>query len=652
LRKVFRTFQRATRDSEVWPVVLLLLAVLVPAVGLLWFTGVAMRNERLAARQKLADAYRVQLSASQARLQQHWRDTAGALEKLAATSAPVAFAECAGSGLVDGLVVFDDAGRVAYPNAPSAVHDGLGELEPKWQEASRLEQARNLAEAAKQFHALAQEATNANIAARSFQAEARCLVQAGRHDAVIQLISDVFGNERFRHAADAQGRLIAANVELMALEFITNRNSLDFQSLSRRLAARLVDYQNPVLAAPQRRFLMNELQTLEGIEFPTLAAEFVAAEVVESHPQPARNSVLQHGAFPDLWQFTTPDQRVLAVIRSDKLLAGTKAALTPDPSLADVRITLAPPDVDSPDAFVTLPAGERMPGWRLALSLVDREFFDATTGAQTAVYRWTAIWVVVGMAVLTVIAVRLVRRQMTLARLKNDLAATVSHELKTPLASMRVLVETLLDSAKLDEPRTREYLRLIAQENERLGRLIQNFLTFSRMERRKHQFHFSLLPAGQIAESAVESVRGRFETPGCRLELRIEDNLPPVTADPDALGTALSNLLENAYKYSEEIKHVVLHVRAENGAVKFSVKDNGIGIAPRDRRRIFQPFHQVDQALSRKGSGCGLGLSIVQFIATAHHGSVSVESQPGRGSTFTISLPAASAAKLAKEAIA
>jgi signal transduction histidine kinase len=343
---------------------------------------------------------------------------------------------------------------------------------------------------------------------------------------------------------------------------------------------------------------------------------------------------------------------VLALIRFDKLLAATQTALVPDQSLADVKITLAPPDVDTPDAFVTLPAGEGMPGWRLALSLADRNFFDAATGRQSAVYLWTAIWVVVGMGVLTVIAVRLVRRQMTLARLKNDLAATVSHELKTPLSSMRVLVETLLDSDKLDERKTREYLQLIAQENERLGRLIQNFLTFSRMERKKHAFHFSEVPAHQIAEAAVESVRARFDAPGCRLEAEIGANLPSVMADQDALETALVNLLENAYKYSAEIKHIVLHVRAENGSVMFSVKDNGIGIAPRDRRRIFQPFHQVDQRLSRRGSGCGLGLSIVQFITTAHHGSVCVESQPGCGSTFTLCLPAASNARLRREAIA
>jgi signal transduction histidine kinase len=693
LRKIFRTISRASRESEAWPVVLLLLAVLVPAVCVLWFMGAAMRNERLAARQKLADAYRVQLSASQARLQKHWKETAAELEKLAAaTSAPVAFAACARSGLVDGVILFDEMGRVDYPNAPSAVNDGLGELEPKWQEASRLEHLRNFVEAAKQYDALAREATNANVAARAFQAEARCLVRAGEHDVAIQLVNDAFGNEPYSRAADPQGRLIAANAELMALELITNRISPLFQSIAHRLAARLTDYENPVLAAPQRRFLMKELQELspERLEFPTLAAEQLAAEASERFPlsalEPGRSAefllgsaqapgraepelgapvqqrawsegrgkfVLQRSALPDLWQFTAPNQRVLALIRLDKLVAATKAALAADNSLADVKVTLAPPDVETPDAFVTLPVGEPMPGWRLTLSLADREFFDATAGRQSALYVWTAMLVLAGMGVLTVSAVRLVRRQLALARLKNDLAATVSHELKTPLSSMRVLVETLLDSEHLEEQKTREYLHLIAQENERLGRLIQNFLTFSRLERRKHKFHFSPLPARQVVDAAVQSVGGRFNAPGCRLDVQIEENLPPVMADPDALATALINLLENACKYTEEIKHIVLCARTENGKVIFSVKDNGIGIAPRERRRIFQPFHQVDQRLSRKGSGCGLGLSIVQFITTAHHGSVSVESQPGCGSTFSISLPAAAGAtSFGKEAIA
>jgi signal transduction histidine kinase len=138
-------------------------------------------------------------------------------------------------------------------------------------------------------------------------------------------------------------------------------------------------------------------------------------------------------------------------------------------------------------------------------------------------------------------------------------------------------------------------------------------------------------------------VRERFNTPGCQFETQIVPDLPPVVADADALVTAVVNLLDNAYKYSGDEKQITLSARAENGSVFFAVKDNGIGLSPRDTKRIFKRFFQVDQRLSRSGGGCGLGLSIVKFIVTAHHGSVRVESQPGRGSTFTISLPKAEA---------
>ena len=140
------------------------------------------------------------------------------------------------------------------------------------------------------------------------------------------------------------------------------------------------------------------------------------------------------------------------------------------------------------------------------------------------------------MGILTLLAVRLLRRQAALARLKNDLAATVSHELKTPLSSMRVLVDTLLDSEKLDDSTVREYLQLIARENERLSRLIQNFLTFSRMERNKYTFHFVPLPARQIVDAAVEAVRERFAAPGCHFEVQVEGDLPEITGRSGCAG--------------------------------------------------------------------------------------------------------------------
>jgi signal transduction histidine kinase len=265
----------------------------------------------------------------------------------------------------------------------------------------------------------------------------------------------------------------------------------------------------------------------------------------------------------------------------------------------------------------------------------------------------TGILMVAAISVLALLAMRLLHRRMALARLKNDMAATVSHELKTPLSSIRVLVDTLLDADDLNADSAREYLRLIAQENERLTRLIQNFLTFSRMERNQYAFHFAPVAGRQIVEAAVDTVRQRLNVPGCRFEMQLEEALPEIIADSDALATAIINLLDNAVKYSVDPRHIILRARVTNGSVIFSVQDHGVGIEPREAKKIFRQFYQVHPHLSQPDRGCGLGLSIVQFVVTAHGGRVSVETEPGRGSTFTIEVPvAATTADRRKEVVA
>jgi signal transduction histidine kinase len=216
----------------------------------------------------------------------------------------------------------------------------------------------------------------------------------------------------------------------------------------------------------------------------------------------------------------------------------------------------------------------------------------------------------------------------------------VTHELKTPLSSMRLLVETLLNSPTLEEKTAREYLQLIAHENLRLSHLIDNFLAFSRIERDKYSFDFRPVPAREILDNAAGAVRERFNVAGCQFATKVAADLPPVLVDSGAMVTALVNLLDNAWKYSGDEKEILLTAEARNGDVIFAVKDNGIGLPAAEKDRIFKRFYQVDPKLSRTGSGCGLGLSIVQFIVTAHHGAITVESEPGKGSTFTIMLPA------------
>ena len=142
-----------------------------------------------------------------------------------------------------------------------------------------------------------------------------------------------------------------------------------------------------------------------------------------------------------------------------------------------------------------------------------------------------------------------------------------------------------------------------------------------------------------IVASSMDAIRERTPA-GCDLRVEMPDDLPQVMADPDALGTALINLLDNALKFTPDDKHILVRAYVDDRSVMFAVRDNGTGIPEREQRRIFRRFYRVDQRLARETAGVGLGLSIVALIVRAHGGRVEVSSQPGAGSTFSLRLPA------------
>ena len=246
----------AGRPSGSWLMLLLLLAVLVPSVCLLWFMNQAVHNERLAVRQKLADAYRVNLSLVQNQLEAYWRQTAAALDAEADRLSPPG-ALCEASPRRPGRCRdllrcrrqrrLSGPGSGAQPEAPEAA----------WTEAERLESS-NPAEAAAAFARLAEQATNADLAARALQAQARCLVKAGKTNEAIAVLTGPLEEERYRHATDAQGRLLVPNAELMALELLKDSAPDRARVPLERLKQRVLDYDDPALSAPQRRFLMRE----------------------------------------------------------------------------------------------------------------------------------------------------------------------------------------------------------------------------------------------------------------------------------------------------------------------------------------------------------------------------------------------------------
>jgi signal transduction histidine kinase len=444
---------------------------------------------------------------------------------------------------------------------------------------------------------------------------------------------------------NAETRSAEANTDLLALEKWTDRNDPQFKDALIRLETQVANYTTVTLPSAQRRFLMHELGQLDpNTRFPTLNAEELAARFLEANPSVVWDKTFRVTQQHDVWSMASygHEVNVLALFTTPGLrnkLASIVREVGP-PKGVNVAILAPGEDDTNASALAAAQLAPELPGWRLSLSLDDLALFDTEAERRVARYLVIGSGVIATMLVLAIVMARGFGRQVQLARLKNDLVATVSHELKTPLTAMRALVDTLLDTERLDETTTREYLRLLATENARLSRLIDNFLTFSRLERNKFKFEFAPVRPQRIVDGAMAALGERAHAPGCSVESHVAAGVPDINGDADALTTALLNLLDNAWKYSGDNKHIVVHVEARNGRVGFAVEDNGIGLSPREQQRVFRRFYQSDQRLARTVGGCGLGLSIVQSIVDAHHGTVRVASEVGRGSTFTIEIPA------------
>ncbi len=232
-----------------------------------------------------------------------------------------------------------------------------------------------------------------------------------------------------------------------------------------------------------------------------------------------------------------------------------------------------------------------------------------------------------------------VRREMHLSRLKSDFVANVSHELKTPLALIRLFAETLELGRVPGQEKKQQYYRVIHKESQRLTQLINNILDFSRIEAGRKEYRFAPTDVNRVVADVLESYRFPIEQQGFALESELADDIPEIALDKEALSQALINLVNNAIKYSSDRKFIRLETRRAGGHLRLSVSDHGIGIAAGDQRKIFEKFYRAENSLVHETKGSGLGLALVRHIAEAHGGSVELESAPGKGSTFTLVLP-------------
>jgi two-component system phosphate regulon sensor histidine kinase PhoR len=233
-----------------------------------------------------------------------------------------------------------------------------------------------------------------------------------------------------------------------------------------------------------------------------------------------------------------------------------------------------------------------------------------------------------------------VTRLKTLEKIRRDFVANVSHELKTPVTSIKGFLETLKEGAINDPVHAERFLDIIIAQTDRLDVIIEDLLTLSRVEQNAEKGDIVLREASikDIVDVVVKACRFKAEEKKITLEHAVdEDVITPV--NPTLLEQAIMNLVDNAIKYSEAGKTVRVAVFRKDDEVAIQVIDQGCGIPKEHLNRIFERFYRVDKARSRKIGGTGLGLSIVKHIAHAHSGRVSVESSPGRGSTFTMHIP-------------
>jgi signal transduction histidine kinase len=237
-------------------------------------------------------------------------------------------------------------------------------------------------------------------------------------------------------------------------------------------------------------------------------------------------------------------------------------------------------------------------------------------------------------------ALRDIARELHLSDMRTNFVARVSHELRTPLGLIHLFAETLEMGRVANEEKRQEYLHAITKESERLSHLINNILNFSQIEADRKLYSMSPQLVDEIVAEAAETLQYHLQRHEMQMDLQIEEDLPPVSCDRDAIGQVLYNLISNAVKYSSEGSTITLRAFQDAGWVTIQVADEGIGISNEYREKIFQQFFRLEKdPMVQKTGGSGLGLTVVKHIVQAHHGQISVDSQPGQGSTFTVKLP-------------
>ncbi|HUB86375.1 MAG TPA: HAMP domain-containing sensor histidine kinase, partial [Verrucomicrobiae bacterium] len=292
--------------------------------------------------------------------------------------------------------------------------------------------------------------------------------------------------------------------------------------------------------------------------------------------------------------------------------------------------------------FVATEIGDALPHWEAAAYLVNPA--QLTQAARTVEITLGLLIAVLMLAISigSWLIVTSLNAELKLARQKTDFVSNVSHELKTPLTSIRMFSELLAENRVADHAKQRSYLQIITAEAARLTRLINNVLDFSRLERGEKKYNFQPCDLTDIVRASAETLRPHLEAGGFKLDCELPETKIPIRGDPDALSQVIVNLLSNAEKYSNSGKEITLQLAQKPSPLphaEVKILDRGSGVPRGSEEKIFEKFYRAHDSLSSGIQGSGLGLTIARQIARAHGGDVVYEPRNGGGSCFILRLP-------------
>lgn len=260
---------------------------------------------------------------------------------------------------------------------------------------------------------------------------------------------------------------------------------------------------------------------------------------------------------------------------------------------------------------------------------------------DSSLYLYMSLFLVVFIAVLFLISIRTVAIQRRLDQMKTQFISNMTHEIKTPISTISLACEMLQDQTIAQDNAARPtYVGIIADENQRMRMLVETILQSSKMSGRKVNLNLTEVNVDNVVEKVAQSFQLTLSNRNGRLETHLDAQPPTLAADELHLTNMIYNLVDNGIKYSPTTPHIIVSTRHEGSRFVISVRDHGMGIAKAEQKHVFEKFYRVSTGNVHNVKGFGIGLNYVAQVVRLHHGTISLESEPGQGSTFTVSLPA------------